>query len=167
MNSARENSGASWLSSWWPAIVWAILISAFSTGVFSSEHTSRYILPLLQWIFPHASHHTLALLHHLLRKGGHVGEYFVLSLFLLRGIRAGRREAHLTWALLVITMVAGYAALDEWHQSWTPGRGSLELSDILLDTTAGAGGQIIAAVAVLALRKRERPAPKPEILAAK
>ncbi len=138
-----------------------------STAGFSSEHTSRYIIPLLHWLFPHASRNTLLLLHHLLRKGGHVGEYFVLSVFLLRGIRAGRREAHLIWALLVIAIVAGYAALDEWHQSWTPGRGGLELSDILLDTTAGAGGQVIAALAVLALRKRDQPAARQEMFSAK
>ena len=132
----------------------------FSTAGFSSEQTSRYIVPLLHWLFPHAVPDTLALLHHLVRKGGHVGEYFVLSLFLLRGVRAGRREAHLTWALLVIAMVAGYATLDEWHQSWTPGRGGLELSDILLDTTAGAVAQVIAALGVLALRTREQLAVK-------
>ena len=132
----------------------------FSTADFSSEHTGLYIIPLLHWLLPHASHDTLLLLHNILRKGGHVCEYFVLSLFLLRGVRAGRREAHLIWALLVIAMVAGYAALDEWHQSWTPGRGGMELSDILLDTTAGAGGQVIAALAVLAMRTREQPAAK-------
>jgi VanZ family protein len=160
LNSARESHGATWLSAWWPAALWAILISVLSTAGFSSEDTSRYIIPLLHWLFPHASNDILLLLHHLLRKGGHVGEYFALSLFLLRGVRAGRREVHLTWALLVIAMVAGYAALDEWHQSWTPGRGGLELSDILLDTTAGAGGQVIAALGVLAMRAREELAVK-------
>ena len=132
----------------------------FSTAGFSSEDTSRYIIPLLHWLFPHAVPDTLLLLHNILRKGGHVTEYFVLSLLLLRGIRAGRREAHLAWALLVIAIVSGYAALDEWHQSWTPGRGGLELSDILLDTTAGAAGQVIATLAVLAMRKREQLAAK-------
>ena len=163
MNSAQKNHGTTWLSSWWPALLWAVLISVFSTADFSSEHTSRYIIPLLHWLFPHVLPDTLLQLHHLLRKGGHVGEYFVLSLFILRGVRAGRREAHLTWALLVIAMVAGYAALDEWHQSWTPGRGSLELSDILLDTSAGAGGQVIAALAVLFMRKREQSAVKQKV----
>ena len=42
-------------------------------------------------------------------------------------------------------IVAGYAAIDEFHQSFVPGR-TPAISDVLLDTTGGAAAQAIAAL---------------------
>jgi VanZ family protein len=137
-----------WLSRWWPAIAWAVVISGFSTGAFTSENTSRIIIPVLHWLFPTASSNTLFLMHHVIRKCGHFVEYFVLSLLILRGIRGGRREMRLAWILAAIVIVAGYASLDEFHQSFVPGR-TPAVSDVLLDTTGGAAAQAIAALVLL------------------
>jgi VanZ family protein len=137
-----------WLSRWWPAIVWAIVISGFSTGAFTSENTSRIIVPILHWLFPTASPNTLFLMHHVIRKSAHFVEYFVLSLLILRGIRGGRREMRLAWIFAAIVVVAGYASLDEFHQSFVPGR-TAAVSDVLLDTTGGAAAQAIAALVLL------------------
>jgi len=137
-----------WLKYWWPAILWAILIFTFSTGTFTSENTSRVIIPALRWLFPHAMAETLALIHHVIRKSAHFTEYFIFSLLLLHALRAGRRDFGMRWALIVILIVAGYAALDEFHQSFVPGRGPA-VSDVLLDTTGGAAAQLLVALAVL------------------
>jgi len=107
-------------------------------------------------MFPHASRESLLAVHHFLRKCGHFTEYFVLSLLILRGFRAGRREANLTGALAAIALVAGYAVLDELHQSLVPGRGGLELDDILLDTAGGAAAQAVAALLLLWAGVREK-----------
>jgi VanZ family protein len=144
-----------WLKLWWPALVWALVISAFSTGAFSSEHTSRIIIPILHWLLPHAAPETLSELHHLIRKCAHFVEYFTLSLLVLRGIRAGRRETHLVWALIAIGIVAGYAALDEFHQSFVPGRVAA-VSDVLLDTAGGVAAQLVAALFMFWADVRER-----------
>jgi VanZ family protein len=146
-----------WLKYWWPALVWAILISIFSTGTFTTENTSRVIIPVLHWLLPHASSETLSLIHHVIRKCGHFTEYFVLSLLLLHALRAGTRAFGVRWALIVILIVAGYAALDEFHQSFVPGRGAA-VSDVLLDTTGGTAAQLLVALLVLwrSIRKRER-----------
>jgi VanZ family protein len=146
-----------WLKYWWPALVWAILISIFSTGAFTTENTSRVIIPVLHWLLPHTSSETLSLIHHVIRKCGHFTEYFILSLLLLRAIRAGRRDFGLRLALIVILVVAGYAALDEFHQSFVPGRGAA-VSDVLLDTTGGAAAQLLVALLVLwrGVRRRQR-----------
>jgi VanZ family protein len=144
-----------WLKLWWPALVWALVISAFSTGAFSSEHTSRIIIPILHWLLPHAAPETLSELHHLIRKCAHFVEYFTLSLLVLRGIRAGRRETHLVWALIAIGIVAGYAALDEFHQSFVPGR-EAAVSDVLLDTAGGVAAQLVAALFMFWADVRER-----------
>ncbi|MBZ5695865.1 MAG: VanZ family protein [Acidobacteriia bacterium] len=146
-----------WIKTWWPALVWAAVISIFSTGAFTSENTSRVILPVLHWLLPHASHATLVFMHHVIRKCGHFTEYFILSLLILRGIRAGRNETHLAWALAAIALVAGFAALDEFHQRFVPGR-TPAVHDVLIDTAGGAAAQVIAALFALWLHVRQRRA---------
>lgn len=136
------------LKYWWPAILWAILIFTFSTGAFTSENTSRVIVPVLRWLFPHAMPETLSLIHHVIRKCAHFTEYFIFSLLLLHALRAGSRDFGMRWALIVILIVAGYASLDEFHQSFVPGRGPA-VSDVLLDTTGGATAQVVVALMVL------------------
>jgi len=143
-----------WLKRWWPALVWAVVISTFSTGAFTAENTGRIIIPILHWLFPSFSHHTLLIMHHVIRKCGHFTEYFILSLLLLRGIRGPNRGTKLAWALLAIALVACYASVDEFHQRFVPGR-TPAVSDVLLDTTGGATAQLIAALAVLLGHLRE------------
>jgi len=137
-----------WLKLWWPVLVWGALISSFSTGAFTPEHTSRVIVPVLHWLFPHMPMETLELIHHAIRKCAHFAEYFILSLLILRGIRAGRKETRLAWALLAILVVAAYASLDEFHQSFVPGR-TPAVGDVLIDTSGGAAAQLLAALFVL------------------
>jgi VanZ family protein len=151
-----------WLKRWWPAIVWAIAISSFSTGAFTSENTSRIILPILHFLFPHASPDTLAFMHHIIRKCAHFTEYFILSLLILRGIRAGRPGSRFAWALAAIAIVACYASLDELHQHFVPGR-TAAVGDVLIDTTGGIAAQIVAAGLMLwghfrQKRKQQPPA---------
>jgi VanZ family protein len=137
-----------WLKLWGPAILWACVVWSFSTGTFTGNNTSRYIVPFLHWLLPWASEQTLLALHYLIRKSGHVTEYFVLSLLVLRGLRAGKKEMHLGWAAGAVAIVAIYAALDEFHQSFVPGR-TAAVSDVLLDTAGGIAAQIVAALVVL------------------
>jgi len=93
-------------------------------------------MPFLRWLLPNADIRTLYEIHHFIRKGGHVFEYFVFTLLLLYAIRAGRREWRWKWALITIFCVACYAGLDEYHQSFVPGRGA-SAWDSALDTAAG------------------------------
>jgi len=151
----------SWLKQWWPALLWAAIISTFSTGLFTADNTSRIIVPILHWLLPHAPMGTLYAIHHVIRKCAHFTEYFLLSWLILRGIRAGRRETHLAWALLAILLVAAYASLDEFHQRFVPGR-TPAARDVVIDTTGGAAAQLIAALLALwgHVRERQRdPAP--------
>jgi VanZ family protein len=144
-----------WLKRWWPALLWAVVISGFSTGVFTSDHTSRVIIPILHWLLPSATNATLAHLHFLIRKCAHFTEYFVLSLLVLRGIRAGRRGTRFAWALLVVAIVFCYASLDEFHQSFVPGR-TAAVGDVLIDTSGGIAAQLIVTLVILLGHVRER-----------
>ena len=144
-----------WLKRWWPALAWAVVISGFSTGVFTAEHTSRIIIPILHWLFPHATNATLFRIHHYIRKSAHFTEYFILSLLVLRGIRAGRSGTRFAWALVVIAIVACYASLDELHQRFVPGR-TAAVGDVLIDTSGGIAAQAVAALVMLWGHVRQR-----------
>jgi VanZ family protein len=95
---------------------------------------------------------TLLEIHHVIRKCGHFTEYFILSLFVLRGIRGDRRDMRFGWALAAIAIVACYASLDEFHQMFVPGR-TPAIADVLLDSVGGVCAQI--AVAMLMSRKTD------------
>ena len=127
---------------WLPAIAWACLISGLSTDAFSGEHTSVFIIPILHWLFPHASAQTLGLMHTFIRKMAHFTEYFLFSIFLMHGLLGKNRGWKLRWAIWAVAIAAGYAALDEFHQSFVPSRGP-SVWDVLLDTTGAAVAQIV------------------------
>jgi VanZ family protein len=144
-----------WLRYWWPAIVWAVMISVFSTGLFKSDNTSHVIIPILRFFLSHASAETLDFLHHIIRKSAHLTEYFIFSMLILRGIRAGQKGLHLRWILVTVLIVACYAALDEYHQSFVTGR-TAAVGDVLIDTTGGIAAQIVASLFVLLGKAREK-----------
>lgn len=148
-----------WLKRWWPAIVWAIAISGFSTRAFTSENTSRFIIPVLSFLLPRASPDTLAFLHHMIRKCAHFTEYFIFSLLVLRGFRAAEKGTRLRWALLTVLIVAGYASLDEFHQSFVPGR-TPAVTDVLIDTIGGATAQFAAWLSMLLGKSPGKRRPK-------
>jgi VanZ family protein len=144
---------------WGPVLVWAAVISYASTGAFGSARTQGHIIPILHWLFPSASGPTLFYIHHLIRKGAHVFEYAVFALLVLRGFRSGVEEWRWKWALNVTLVVACYAALDEYHQSFVPGRGA-SAWDSLLDTTAGVAALLIAWALISWQSKRRAAASK-------
>ena len=129
------------VKSWLPAILWAAVISALSTDTFSAEHTSLVIVPILHWLFPQASAATIEELHGLIRKSAHLAEYFIFSMLLLRGMRGPELGWKWRWAIWAIAIAAGYAALDEFHQSFVPSR-TASPWDALLDTTGATAAQV-------------------------
>jgi len=144
-----------WKRRWLPAIVWAAVISMFSTRYFTSENTATIFVPIVHWLFNSLSLQTIYTLHHIVRKSAHVAEYFIFSLLVLRGIRSDRRGLRLAWALATIAIVFAYASLDEFHQSFVPGR-TAAFSDVLIDTSGGALAQAVAALLALRAGRRKR-----------
>jgi len=130
------------LKLWLPAVAWAGVISILSTDVFSSDHTSRFIVPILHWLFPAAGPDTLEFLQMLVRKSAHLTEYFIFSILLMRALRAGERVWSLRWAIWAIVIAAGYAALDEFHQSFVASRTATPW-DALIDTVGASVGQVV------------------------
>ncbi|HEY2120397.1 MAG TPA: VanZ family protein [Candidatus Acidoferrum sp.] len=110
----------------------AVLISSFSTHYFSSQHTSRIITPILHWLFPRATTHSIHLMHVAIRKLAHVTEFAIFSVTVFHGIRGRLTGWRLSWALGTLAIAVTYAGLDEWHQSFVPLREST-VRDVLLD----------------------------------
>jgi VanZ family protein len=133
------------------------LIFVMSTGVGSSAHTSRIIGPLLKWLIPSISPEALELVHTLIRKGGHLTEYAVLALLVLRAEYrsrpADRPPPFYRAAFLATLICAAYATTDEFHQSFVPGRGA-SAYDVAIDTTGGVAA-LAAAAGWRRLRRRE------------
>jgi VanZ family protein len=123
---------------WLPVTLWMGLIFVMSTDVGSATQTSRIIEPLVLWIKPNASQEQFELVHFLVRKLGHLSEYAVLALLLLRAIRRSQCSTSHKWswraAGFALLVAAAYAATDEWHQSFIPGR-TAALTDVLIDSS--------------------------------
>lgn len=117
---------------WLPAIGVAIMISLFSTHYFSSEQTGHVIIPILRWLFPTASAHTIHLLHVGVRKLAHVTEFGVFSVAIFHGVRSGRTGWRFSWAITTLLIAVAYAGLDEWHQSFVPLRDA-RVRDVAID----------------------------------
>jgi VanZ family protein len=130
------------LKYWIPAICVAVLISTFSTHYFSGAETARFFIPLLRWLFPAASLHTLNLMHTGIRKLAHITEFGVFSTAVFHGVRGERHGWRPSWALITLLIAVGYAGLDEWHQSFVPMR-EARFQDVLIDSTGALLAQFL------------------------
>ncbi len=138
---------------WLPVILWMGVIFGMSAGTFSSEHTSRFIAPLLHFLFPWLSPQDMDLIHELIRKAGHVSEYFVLGLLLFRAFHSDSAQGwHPRWTIYTVIGVIIYAVGDEFHQSFVAARGA-SLVDVGIDSAGGILSQIAVMLRHL-LRKK-------------
>jgi VanZ family protein len=145
------------LKTWIAAGLWIILIMIESTSYLSSANTSRFLYPILHFLFG-IDTARFEVLHHYLRKTGHFIGYFVLSFLLFRSWRAtlplSSRWA-LRWAAIAFLMSALVASLDEWHQTFLPSRTGT-IHDVILDSI----GALIAQILILVwLRSRNQMKP--------
>jgi VanZ family protein len=106
---------------WLPPIAWMIIISPFN-ALLASESTSSFLMPLLQWLLPFASQSTVEIIHLLIRKTGHFLEYAFLALLLVRAFRGYKQTWRFQWILYAGLIATGYAAMDEYMQSFMPTR---------------------------------------------
>ena len=130
----------------------------FSTDSFSSEQTSRFIVPALKFTFPFLSSEQLQMAHLICRKAGHILEYFVLGVLAWRAITS----APFAWIrpeFLTLALVVAVALSDEFHQSFVPSRTSA-LGDVGFDVFGGLMGFLL----MLRLRNEPRTLPSHSVL---
>jgi VanZ family protein len=98
---------------WLPPIIWAsviFLFSSYPTGRASEIYWKDFIV----------------------KKSAHVVEYAIFSTLLYRAIKeSGVRKVNA--GIFAITIAVIYAASDEFHQSFTPGR-EPTVRDVIFDT---------------------------------
>ncbi|MBW8864475.1 MAG: VanZ family protein [Verrucomicrobia bacterium] len=116
------SKSSKFLAYWLPLLIWMCVIFTASSDVDSVKHSSTLFEPLLRWLFPHLSETHVVELHHL---------------------RQPQRNIRLPWrqdqAGLALAIVLLYAASDELHQVFIPGRTAL-VSDVIVDVIGGSIG---------------------------
>jgi VanZ family protein len=133
------------LKAWIALILWLIVIAIESTAYLSSQNTSRFLYPLLHFLFG-IEYARFEPFHFFLRKAGHVFGYGLLSILFFRAFRetlpavSGARWTF-RWANIAVLGTALVASLDEWHQSYIPTRTGT-VHDVILDTCAGIAAQL-------------------------
>ena len=124
------------LERWGPALLWMFVIYKASADSQSVRHSSRIIEPFFRWLMPHITYAQLETVHLAARKGAHMTEYAFLSILLLRAL-CERREELRKWAVTAWFLATAFAATDEFHQLWIPGRDG-NPRDVLIDSTGAA-----------------------------
>ncbi|MEK5104491.1 VanZ family protein [Cytobacillus sp. FSL M8-0252] len=129
---------------WLPSILWMAMIFILShqPGTQSSQLSGGITEVIAAWVpFSIENLHTLETF---IRKNAHFFAYFILGIFILFAIRQGniltRQKLLISWILTTV-----YAASDEFHQLFIPGR-SGEVRDVLIDSVGAATGLILFSI---------------------
>jgi len=134
----------SFLKYWLPPLIWLGVIFVGSTDLMSTEHTSRFIVPILLWLKPGMAPETIRSILFAVRKCAHLSEYAVLALLFWRALRGGS-AIHAKMSTLFGAVLLGcavFAASDEFHQSFVKSR-SPSARDVLLDIAGALLGLLI------------------------
>lgn len=133
-----------------PLVLWIGVILSLSSGLGSMSNTSRFIRPILQFLFPQASEETIQLIHGYIRKLAHLTEYAILAFLSSRAlISSSISFLRNYWFLATFILVVFVAIADETNQSFTTSR-TASLTDLLLDCLGG----LIAIFAFFIIKKR-------------
>jgi len=133
----------SFVKYWIPVILWMSVIFWMSSEAFSSQNTGSVLEPILRLLVPQISPQGVDLTHALVRKAGHITEYFILSLLLFRAFRGKSPSSwNWRWSFSALIIVVLWAGLDEFHQSFVPAR-SASAVDVGIDTAGGSLAQLV------------------------
>jgi len=116
---------------WLLVIIWCgVIFFCTSSPLFTGNNTAHWIKDIIdKFHFGDGNHVNGGMFswNFLVRKLTHLTAFGVLALLFLRALKPVRYARLWAWILTVL-----YAASDEWHQSFQPGR-SPEVTDVLID----------------------------------
>ena len=119
-----------------PLIAWMAFIFLMSTGVGKDPHSKDLIVRLLgafvPKLLPTFTPDQLWFMNYVLRKTGHLMEYFVLMGLAVRAFQFGRADLRWYSPVAALALCALYAASDEFHQRFVSGR-SPSVGDVVID----------------------------------
>lgn len=120
-----------------PLILWIGLIMFLSTEQASMSNTSRFIRPLLEFLFPNAPEEILIVYHGYVRKLAHVTVYAILAFWAARAfLTSSQNLLRRVWFVFAFTLVLLVASIDETNQSYLDSRTG-SIYDVLLDAAGG------------------------------
>jgi VanZ family protein len=130
-----------------PLLIWIGVIFYLSGFGGSFDNTSKFIGPLLRYLFPEAPPETIAAYHFYIRKCAHFTAYAILACLTFRAYVEIEMRAVAALATVLIV-----AVLDETNQTFTLSRTGA-VGDVILDLAGG----ITAIVVLLMARRSVRP----------
>ena len=120
-----------------PLLAWMAVIFLASTGALSATNSAPAIQSLLHWLFPAITDTGVAVVHSVVRKGGHLSEYAILALLAARAFsRSSHEGLRRKWFAAALGLVVLYSFSDEFHQSFVASR-TASVVDCLIDITGG------------------------------
>ncbi|MEM9176739.1 MAG: VanZ family protein, partial [Myxococcota bacterium] len=123
---------------WSFVLAWAAVIWSLGGDDWSLQETSRFLSPLIEWVFGELDGPTKWRIYLGVRKSAHFVEYAILAILTFRAalISAPRnRVATAAWTALFL--VALVATADEARQAFSSAR-SGSANDVLIDFFGGA-----------------------------
>lgn len=151
--------------SWLPAILIMVIIFRFSSepADASGENSLRIADTVMKiyeritdrYVEEELRDQQLHVLEYYVRKTAHVTEYAILAAAFGLPLWLRRQKRRLVW-LWSVMLAAGYAATDELHQIFVPGR-SGELRDVMIDSIgAMVGAYLFILIANIILRHKKK-----------
>ena len=178
-----RHSPWSLVRAWLPTVFWIGVICCESTAFFTSEHTQRWVYSVLKFLSISIAAHA-DLINGVGRKVGHFTGYGILGAFSFFGwtellaylkesqlLKLGRivdvpRRWHLRAAVLAVLVVFAVACLDEFHQTFIPGRTG-QFRDVILDTMGGVFAQLLILLFWRPRGEKKRVQPAPAVVTLK
>lgn len=137
-----------------PLVLWVGLVLFLSTSQASMSNTSRFIRPLLKFLFPGAPEETLIVYHAFVRKCAHFTEYAILAFWASRAFsNSSRKILRRFWFVGAFLLALLVASIDETNQSRLASRTG-SIYDVALDVS-GALVMILIFYAATFFRKRK------------
>jgi VanZ family protein len=120
---------------WTILIGWMVVIFVFSSQPAAiSDEKSRFVIYLFNMLGLNLDSAFGDLSNFIVRKAGHLTEYFILSILAYNVlVEEFRVKTALLWAVIVVFL---YACTDEFHQTFVPGREGA-VRDVIIDTSGG------------------------------
>jgi VanZ family protein len=102
-----------------PLFLWIGIILFASTTQGAMSNTSRFIRPLLEFLFPDAPEEILIVYHGYIRKLAHLVEYAILAFWSSRAFWSSSvKLLQNFWFLFSLFLVFLVASIDEFNQSF-------------------------------------------------
>ncbi len=110
--SSSEATPSSVSPAWaWPfTAAWALFVWELGSDGLSLEGTSRFLGPMIRWLFPDIATDTSDLMQFAIRKAAHITEYGVLAFFAFRAFLASGWTAMPRAAVAAFVLATVFAA---------------------------------------------------------